>query len=138
MESERKQALLPLRYWKLLQSKFDEDRRGLDRVYMIFDMEAMVIERVTNNCVDFWGYEQSEMEGMNLLKFLHPNDIDATLEIATTGLFDMDVIRGFKNRYMRKDGEVAFNYWNTGKTFNNVCEGECKLITEEEFYLLKQ
>ncbi len=139
MESkEREKALIPLKHWKLLQSMFDEDRLGTDRVYMIFDMSKMIIERVTNNCIEFWGYSQDEMEGQSLSNFLHPNDLERTLEIANVGLFDMDAIRGFVNRYMHKNGEVIHNEWNTGKTFNNVCFGDCKLITESEFYHKKQ
>jgi PAS domain S-box-containing protein len=96
-------------------------------------MSAMIIEQVTNNCIEFWGYSQEEMKGKSLLDFLHPNDAESTKNIAAIGLLDIDPIRGFKNRYMHKNGVVICNEWNTTRTFNNVCLGDCKLIPESEF-----
>lgn len=58
-----------------------------------------------------FGYPAAEMLGRSMLEFIHPDDIEKTLAVASainTGQVKVD----FENRYRRKDGQIVYLLWS--------------------------
>jgi PAS domain S-box-containing protein len=58
------------------------------------------------------GYAVSDLEGKVFLDFVHPEDMDSTLE-AVTKLSDQQEILNFVNRYRAKDGAYRWIEWRS-------------------------
>ncbi len=56
------------------------------------------------------GYPQAELEGRSFLEFVHPDDVEATLE-AMARLEAQEDILSFVNRYRCKDGSYQWIEW---------------------------
>jgi len=57
------------------------------------------------------GYAAQELEGKNLLSFVHPHDVAATLSVIAT-LEKQQPLRDFVNRYQCKDGTYRYLEWS--------------------------
>lgn len=58
-----------------------------------------------------WGYTPEELKGKSYMELVHPDDVVITEQAAN------EIIAGgefttFENRYIRKNGDVAFNIWS--------------------------
>ncbi|MDX1492181.1 MAG: diguanylate cyclase [Pseudohongiellaceae bacterium] len=58
-----------------------------------------------------FGYAPEEMIGQAMTKFIHPKDLDHTLEVANKVMKGKAAI-GFENRYVRKDGSIVHILWS--------------------------
>jgi PAS domain S-box-containing protein len=58
------------------------------------------------------GYELSELEGRQFLEFVHPEDVEATVE-AVFQLKAQKEVRNFENRYQCKDGTYRWIEWRS-------------------------
>ncbi len=58
------------------------------------------------------GYRVEDLEGKRFLDFVHPEDMDRTLEAIST-LDSQEKILNFENRYRRKDGSYRWIEWRS-------------------------
>ena len=58
------------------------------------------------------GYRQEELEGQRFMDFVHPDDVEATLE-AVSQLDAQNEILNFTNRYRCKDGSYRWIEWRS-------------------------
>lgn len=58
-----------------------------------------------------WGYTPEELIGKSYLELIHKDDIEKTIEIAKA-IAEGKSITTFENRYIRPDGEIAYNIWS--------------------------
>ncbi|HWJ25593.1 MAG TPA: PAS domain S-box protein, partial [Flavisolibacter sp.] len=66
---------------------------------------------VSDSSLNLFGYRPEEMMGRNVSDFIHPEDLNKT-----TG-FRQQLMEGheafyFENRYIRKDGAIAYVEWS--------------------------
>lgn len=61
-------------------------------------------------CERIFGYTPDEMVGRTTLELVHPDDRAAT-QAAASRVAAGDVVQGFENRYLRKDGRVVHLQW---------------------------
>lgn len=91
------------------------------------------------------GYSLSELEGTRFLDFIHPDDLDATVERISM-LSRQETIVSFTNRYRHKDGSYRWIEWRSIPQGNLIYaaarditkrkEGELALRESEERYRL--
>lgn len=62
-------------------------------------------------CEQLLGYTADEMIGTAMLDYLHPDDIESTLEVASQVMSGQPQTQ-FENRYQRKDGGVVHILWS--------------------------
>ncbi|SFN77045.1 PAS domain S-box-containing protein [Algoriphagus ornithinivorans] len=60
---------------------------------------------------DLWGYEPEELEGTPYADLIYPEDIEKTSKVAEE-ILSGKKITTFENRYIRKDGKIAYNFWS--------------------------
>ena len=58
-----------------------------------------------------FGYRPEEMVGKPMIDFVHPDDRERTLQTAAEVVAGAEKI-GFENRYLRKDGGIAYLSWS--------------------------
>ncbi|MFM6987891.1 MAG: diguanylate cyclase domain-containing protein [Arenimonas sp.] len=58
-----------------------------------------------------FGYRPEEMVGKPMIGFVHPDDRERTLQVADEVVHGAEKI-GFENRYVRKDGDIAYLSWS--------------------------
>ncbi|NJD22480.1 MAG: PAS domain S-box protein [Melioribacter sp.] len=64
------------------------------------------------------GYKLDELEGKQFINFVHPNDVESTLDAVKT-LSEQKEVTSFVNRYLHKDGSFRWIEWKSypsGKT----------------------
>jgi PAS domain S-box-containing protein len=81
------------------------------------------------------GYAKDELEGRFFLDFVHPDDVQKTLDAMATLEANEEVIN-FINRYRNKDGEYRFIEWRSHPAGNKIYAAardvtERLLLTEE-------
>ena len=74
------------------------------------------------------GYTMAELEGRPMLDFVHPDDLAATHDQMQRVIDERDV-RGFVNRYRRKDGSYRHFEWRARKE-GDFCYGVARDVTE--------
>lgn len=91
------------------------------------------------------GYKPEEMNGKVLFEFLHPDDIQATLEMAPK-VREAGFFIHFENRYIKKDGTVINMSWTgsylaekdilycVGRDITEKKRIELSLIASERYY----
>lgn len=78
-------------------------------LFCIADTDGHFI-RLNKQWENVLGYPLNELEGKKFLDFVHPEDLDATLE-AISVLKGQEKLIGFTNRYRAKDGSYKFIEW---------------------------
>lgn len=58
-----------------------------------------------------WGYAPEEMQGRSFTDLVYAEDLSETVEIIEAILRGQEVT-AFENRYVRKDGRLAYNLWS--------------------------
>ncbi|PZX61140.1 PAS domain S-box-containing protein [Algoriphagus ratkowskyi] len=58
-----------------------------------------------------WGYAPAELVGKPYMNFVLEEDFPKTIEISASILSGQD-IRSFVNRYIKKNGDIAYNIWS--------------------------
>ncbi len=114
-----------------LQQKKDE----LDRFFMlnidllcITDQDGRFV-RVNHAWEQIMGWPLSELEGVEFLGFVHPDDRAQSLE-AMAALRGGTVIRNFVNRYRCKDGSYRFTEWRSTPAGNGMIYSAARDVTE--------
>ena len=109
--------------WALLERAKEGDR--------MFDVSVDLVcvagldgffSRLSPSFEEVLGWNEEELYSRPFLDFVHPDDIEATLE-AMDGLADGDSVIGFENRYQTRDGNWRWFGWTarydgeTGKIY---------------------
>ena len=74
------------------------------------DWEGRFI-KVSPSCTELWGYRPEELAGTSYSSLIHPEDVEKTAEVAQEIIAGANVTT-FENRYIRKDGRIAYNIWS--------------------------
>lgn len=74
------------------------------------DSEGRFI-KVSSACTTLWGYSPEELAGKPYMDLIHPDDVEKTKSIAQD-IIDGVNVTTFENRYVRKDGQIAYNLWS--------------------------
>lgn len=130
---KRSEFFSPYNYGTLLTNLFDKVGVGLPIVVMVFDMQTLLIHKITDNCKDIWGYKKEEMEWMDISKLIHHDDLAKSIELADQSALSGIEITSYKNRHFNKAGKVVYLMWETVKTFNYLSLVFCWQITKDQF-----
>lgn len=66
---------------------------------------------LSSGCERIFGYKSSEMIGRPMIELVHPDDRERTL-LAASEIMAGDQKIDFENRYIRKDGQIAYIQWS--------------------------
>lgn len=66
---------------------------------------------LSSGCERIFGYKSDEMIGRPMIEFVHPDDRARTL-LAASEIMAGDQKIDFENRYIRKDGQIAYIQWS--------------------------
>ena len=100
-----------------------ESRRARRQFEMIFDMslDLMCIANIEDNTfvkvnpafTRVLGYSSDELVGSSFLDLVHPDDVEATLDVVVQELRKGAEILRFENRYRTKQGDYRWLSWNS-------------------------
>ncbi len=100
----------------------------LDAIFAV-DTQGVCIS-VTGACERIFGYTAAEMVGKRMLDMVHPDDLERTLQ-SIDRVMGGYLQRYFENRYIRKDGKVAYISWSaTWSEDHQLRIGVARDITE--------
>ncbi|KKO46823.1 hypothetical protein WG68_02440 [Arsukibacterium ikkense] len=104
----------------------------------VFDSKGRFVE-ISASCQHILGYRADELVGKAYIDFVHPDD-KAISEKEASQIVDVGKLaRGFRNRYIRKDGQVVHLMWNgnyvpsqglmylIARNFNDIVKAEQEL-----------
>ena len=66
---------------------------------------------LSSGCERIFGYKSTEMVGRPMIELVHPEDRERTL-LAASEIMAGDQKIDFENRYIRKDGQIAYIQWS--------------------------
>lgn len=81
----------------------------LDPVFVVDESGHIVF--ISEACEQLLGYTAEEMIGTPILNYIHPSDLEATLEVARQVMSGQSHTH-FENRYLHKDGSVVHIQWS--------------------------
>lgn len=108
----------------ITESKLADEalRESEERFRSFFELtvDLMVIADLDGNFRDInssWskvlGYSDEELLGKPYLEFIHPEDLDLTLQIIEEKIKRGETVLSFENRYLRKDGGIVWLEWTS-------------------------
>jgi PAS domain S-box-containing protein len=111
--SELAEAHADLQAQMLKRARAERDNQqimdhSLD-VICTFDERGTFLH-VNRACQAVWGYSPEELIGQPFLNLVHPDDRDKTTAVEAT-ILDGEVVNGFENRYLRRDGSIVPMVW---------------------------
>ncbi|KNX78357.1 diguanylate cyclase [Pseudomonas sp. 250J] len=80
----------------------------LDTVFVVDREDTIVF--VSNACEALLGYRADELTGTPITRYMHPDDLEAT-RASIVRVMDGTPHFDFRNRYVRKDGEIVHILW---------------------------
>jgi diguanylate cyclase (GGDEF)-like protein/PAS domain S-box-containing protein len=81
----------------------------LDPVFVVDEAGSIVF--VSDACEKLLGYTAEEMTGTVILNYIHPEDLEPTLQ-GVRKVMDGQPHTDYENRYLRKDGGVVHILWS--------------------------
>lgn len=81
----------------------------LDAIFLVQEQGEIVFVNQAASVI--LGYSAEELVGRNLREFIYPADMAST-EAAMAKVLQGQRTRNFENRYVRKDGTIAYLQWN--------------------------
>jgi len=81
----------------------------LDTVFLV-DRDDRILF-VSNACEQLLGYSVEELIGTLITDYVHPDDLEATW-VSINRVMNAQPHVDYHNRYIRKDGEVAYILWS--------------------------
>jgi len=73
--------------------------------------EQGVFRYVSSPCLSLFGYTDKEMTGASFLDFIHPDDVEKTVQMTSIRRHDCRTSH-FENRYRKKDGSTVPIIWS--------------------------
>jgi diguanylate cyclase (GGDEF)-like protein/PAS domain S-box-containing protein len=80
----------------------------LDTVFVVDRDDTIVF--VSNACEALLGYRADELTGTPITRYMHPDDLETT-RASIVRVMDGTPHFDFRNRYVRKDGEIVHILW---------------------------
>lgn len=80
----------------------------LDTVFVVDRDDTIVF--VSDGCEALLGYRADELTGTPITRYMHPDDLEAT-RASIVQVMNGNAHFDFRNRYIRKDGEVVHILW---------------------------
>ncbi len=121
---------------KKAQQELEEKTLELERFFSLA-LDLLCIADTDGNFIRLnkqWeqvlGYSIEELESRKFLEFIHPDDIQTTLE-ATQTLYAQNQVHNFVNRYRRQDGSYRWLEWHS-HPFGNLIYAAARDITERK------
>ncbi len=128
------EASKPITYGRLLESLFNLKGVSLPVIHMVFDMQTLLIQNITDNCKDVWGWTKEEMEWRDITEMIHPDDLAESVSLADESIIvEGKTINSYKNRHINKAGNVVYLKWVTTETFNYQTLCIIQQISKEQF-----
>ncbi|SFR48067.1 diguanylate cyclase with PAS/PAC and GAF sensors [Marinobacter daqiaonensis] len=81
----------------------------LDTVFVVDESGTIIF--ISDACEQLLGYTATEMKGTPITNYIHPDDLDRTLQAASRIMSGQSHIH-FENRYLRKDGDTVNILWS--------------------------
>lgn len=101
---------------RLTEEQLQKNQEELERFFSVaLDLLCIAdidgnFRRINKSWEGVLGYKVDELEGRSYLDFLHPDDLDVTLQ-ALADLKQQKMVRGLVNRYRCKDGSYRYLEW---------------------------
>ena len=95
----------------------------------IFDPNGRVLW-INRTCERILGWSPPELVSRRFVELIHPDDLQATLDLHAAGRADKGGVVGFENRYRHKDGSWRWLAWNYGKLEGGMIFATARDITE--------
>jgi PAS domain S-box-containing protein len=76
------------------------------------------------------GYKLEDIKGRSYLDFVHPDDLEKTIEIAKT--YKQDLVEEFVNRYRCKDGSYKCLSWKSVSDSDGIIYAVARDVTREK------
>ena len=115
-------------------TKEKEKSEELERFFSI-NLDLLCIANTEGNFIkinkswtDILGYSLEELEKKKFLEFIHPDDLNPTLEVMTK-LENQESVLSFVNRYRCKDGLYRYIEWRS-QPYGNLIYAAARDITE--------
>jgi len=126
---------------KKLQTHHAQIMENSADILCIIDTDGKFVE-VSNSSLSVLGYSAEELEGRMYMDFVHPDDGDMTSHEAET-INNGQKTRYFRNRYIRKDGNVVHLMWSARcepslQTMYAVARDISDLVKAERFQQAQQ
>lgn len=83
---------------------------SLDIICVVSE-EGLVV-KISAACLNVWGYTPEELIGQPLLNYVHPDDVEKTVQTARRIMTGINVTH-FENRYIHKNGSIIPMSWST-------------------------
>lgn len=98
-------------------------------MFVVFDPDAGRFHQVNPTFCEVTGYDQETLCSRPFVEFLHPAD-RAAAERRIGARDDMQEVRNFANRYLRRDGGVAWIEWTSVPGADGMIYGVGRDVTE--------
>lgn len=142
-ENVRPIKMTPSEYLQIMKKSCMEkgynsiDEAAFDMVDEIicFSFSNGHLVRVNNTFKKILGYTPDEVIGVSVLKFIHPDDIESTIN-AQTHIFNSDKLNYFENRWKKKDGSWIRFEWSSSKIYDGYIS-IARIKNETDEYLSK-
>ncbi len=85
----------------------------------VADIETATFVKVNSSLPRLLGYTENEFLGHSILDFIHPDDIDITIEMIEQKLKQGQTVLRFENRYRTKTGEYRLLVWSFNPNLDN-------------------
>ena len=99
-------------------TELKQAQEELDRIFSlsidlicIADIHTATFLRINPAFTHTLGHSEKELLGRPFLDFIHPDDIEATIEVIEKGLKKGTVVVNFENRYRCRDGSYRWFNW---------------------------
>ena len=79
----------------------------------IADINTATFTKINPSFSRILGYTEEELLGRPFLDFIHPDDVQKTVDVIEQELKKGSKVLSFENRYRRKDGEYLTFEWNS-------------------------
>lgn len=118
------------------RKKLEESLKAADKFFnMSIDMMVIASDKfikINPSVTKILGYSEEELLNKPFMDFVHPDDIDTTLnEVAK--LKKGSLTLNFENRYICKDGSIKWILWNTSPDINtNLLYAVARDITKQK------
>ena len=91
--------------------------------------------KVNKSFTKLLGYNENELIGVSVLKYIHPDDIEMTIN-AQHNVYKHKKIKYFENRWKKKNGEYIRLEWSSNKIFDGYL-AIARIKNNTDLYLSK-
>ena len=106
-------------------------------LHLITNMKGIILQ-INNACKNILGYEKEELVNKSFLDFIHPDDIEKTIN-EMKKIENYEAVFLFENRYQHKNGTYVTLVWSANiDTSNSLVYSSAQDITSMKLIELEQ